>query len=685
MKKVFYMALFFTLLFSSCGAYFNTFYNTKKLFKEARKEREKRKTDKPGSLEIKKYDQTIEKASKILEVYPTSKYVDDAVMILGECFYYKGDYVQAERKFKELIRYFPKSGYFPSAKIWLAKTKIKLEDYLAAKLILSELLKSKKLKREIRDESQYLLGDISFKQEKYKEAETAYKIAAEQAREKEIKAHSYYQEGECHIRNNSPQDAVESFRSALKYSPNLEFQFDAKLNYARALKLAGDYKNAVAVCAELLDNDLYKKKFGFVKLEISDCLYREGKDELQPGKPIPENSKIREALESYKSITIEQKRTEVSATAYYRMARIYENDFVDFAKAKENYDKVRREYARSEYTTEAAKKGKDIGDLIRLGNSVKKAQGEQLLAAEGKVGIQLTDLEKLLLEYGNHPELRFMQKQEELALSKTDPATGKSVKEDLQQKKLDELVKNKLQLAEIYLFQFGKVDSALAEYKEIVTLFPENPASAKALYSTAFIYENDKHNKPKADSLLHELLLKYPDTAQANEVRLKLNLPLKKIKNDEVKVLFDLAENDFFVKKNLTKAMNEYQNIIKKYPESEYAEKSLYALGWIQENVNFDNDKALTIYKQFVDTYPNSEFSRTIQKKIQAVEKKKKLQAKKTNAKSAQVEKSLKEQNVNKTSLKKEESLTSEKALKQLVDDDNALKKKPVKKNQKKE
>jgi len=683
MKKVFYITLFFMLLFSSCGAYFNTFYNTKKLFKEARKEREKRKTDKPGSLEIKKYDQTIEKASKILEIYPTSKYVDDAVMILGECFYYKGDYVQAQRKFKELIKYFPKSGYFPSAKIWLAKTTIRLEDYITAKLILSELLKSKKLKREIRDESLYLLGDISFKQEQYKEAEKAYKIAAEQAREKEIKARSYYQEGECQIQNNSPVDAVESFRSALKYSPNLEFKFDAKLNYARALKLAGDYKNAVTVCSELLDNDLYKRKFGFVKLEISDCLYREGKDELQPGKPVPENSKIRKALESYKALTIEQKRTEVSASAYYRMAQIYENDFVDFAKAKQNYDKVRQEFARSEYAADASAKGKDIGDLIRLGNSVKKAQGEQLLAAEGKVGVQLSDLEKLLLEYGNHPELRFMQKQEELALSQTDPETGKSLKEDLQQKKLNKLVKNKLQLAEIYLFQFGKVDSALAEYNEIVTLFPENPASAKAFYSSAFIYENNKHNKTKSDSLLRELILKYPDTAQANQVRLKLNLPLKKIKNDEVKTLFNQAENDFFVHKNLNKAMHEYQDIIKKYPESEYAEKSLYALGWIQENVNFDNEKALAIYKQFVDTYPNSEFSRTIQKKIRAVEKEKKLLLKNPNGKSAEAGKSQKEQNVIKKPLKKEETLSPENVSKQLVDD-KVLEKKPIKGNQEK-
>ena len=96
--KALFSLLVLSFTVSSC-AYFNTFYNTKKVFNEAKKERKKRLSEKPSSAELQKYDKTIEKASRILEIYPNSKYVDDALMILGECFYYKGENVKAQRKF----------------------------------------------------------------------------------------------------------------------------------------------------------------------------------------------------------------------------------------------------------------------------------------------------------------------------------------------------------------------------------------------------------------------------------------------------------------------------------------------------------------------------------------------------------------------------------------------------------
>ena len=130
-------------VFSGC-VYFNTVYNTKKLFHEAKKEREKRPGDEPTSTEITKYNQTIEKASKILELHPNSKYVDDAVLILGECFYHKKDFIKAKRKFEELTSYFQESEYFDVGRLWLARTNIKLEDYINAKFQLTELLDENK-------------------------------------------------------------------------------------------------------------------------------------------------------------------------------------------------------------------------------------------------------------------------------------------------------------------------------------------------------------------------------------------------------------------------------------------------------------------------------------------------------------------------------------------------------------
>ncbi|MGH7601168.1 MAG: NAD-dependent protein deacylase, partial [bacterium] len=66
------------LSLQGCGAYFNTFYNTKKLYKEALEEQKRRGADnKPTSMEIQKYDKAIEKGSKLLQLHPKSRYVDD--------------------------------------------------------------------------------------------------------------------------------------------------------------------------------------------------------------------------------------------------------------------------------------------------------------------------------------------------------------------------------------------------------------------------------------------------------------------------------------------------------------------------------------------------------------------------------------------------------------------------------
>ena len=77
------------LLLQSCGGYYNTFYNTKKVYKEALEEQKRRPVNdnRPGSGEIQKYDKAIEKASKLLQLYPNSRYVDDALLLIGECFF----------------------------------------------------------------------------------------------------------------------------------------------------------------------------------------------------------------------------------------------------------------------------------------------------------------------------------------------------------------------------------------------------------------------------------------------------------------------------------------------------------------------------------------------------------------------------------------------------------------------
>ncbi len=620
---VFTLALL-SVLFSSC-AYFNTFHNTKELYREALKERQKRQGAAITAAEKKKYDDTIAKASKILEVYPDSKYVDDALFILGECLYYKEEYIKAQRKFQELGQYFPKSKYYHRARIWLAKSNIEMQDYSSARLVLTELLKKEKLKDEIREESRFLLGEIHFKQQSYDPAELEYKAAAHTSRSKMVKSKAYYQLGECQIINGKPIEAAASFKSALKYDTQDVREFEALLSYARALKLSGDFNAAKTVCEDLLENELFKRKHGFVQLELADITYRRGVALLKKSDANqPEYlGKVHDALEQYELLVLENKRSEAAATAYYRMARIYELDLRSFAKAKENYDKVKIEFNKSEYVAESSRRARDIGELIRLNNLVKKAQGEALMDEAGN-SYGLSKLELLLLEHGVHPELRLMTQRKKIARLEKSLQLTENEKppvdenEQARIRQLNELMANKLQLAETYRLQFGQVDSALAEYAEIMDLFKDHPEAPKAVYSSALIYADDYDDQVTSDSLLQKLMDEYPLSEQSVAARLRLGLPVA-AKHEPAMDLYQAAERDLFERQNIPQAIDNYQKVADDFPNSEFAPKALYAIGWIHEQIIFDNARAAMVYGEIMKRYPDSEYSGDVSKKMSAM------------------------------------------------------------------
>ncbi len=113
-----YIPVFIFLFTTSC-VYFNTFYNAKKYFNEA--ERNYQKTQRISPKERKAYQKVIEKCSKILEFYPDSKYVDDALYLMAISYLRIGDKAKAKRKFEELFTFYPNSEYVPRAKIEYAR------------------------------------------------------------------------------------------------------------------------------------------------------------------------------------------------------------------------------------------------------------------------------------------------------------------------------------------------------------------------------------------------------------------------------------------------------------------------------------------------------------------------------------------------------------------------------------
>jgi hypothetical protein len=66
-------------------------------------------------------------------------------------------------------------------------------------------------------------------------------------------------------------------------------------------------------------------------------------------------------------------------------------------------------------------------------------------------------------------------------------------------------------------------DSAIYFYDQVYRNFSFYPKTDVALFSEAFIYENEKHNIVKAGDLYKEYLSKYPDRTLAKSVKFELH------------------------------------------------------------------------------------------------------------------------------------------------------------------
>ncbi len=341
-------------LFTSSCAYFNTFYNTKKYYNEALKEYKNRVTEQPSSQEKQKFDKAINQASKVVQLFPESKYVDDSIMIIGRSYYYIEEYRKAERKFEELEEYFPNSVHAPEAKLWLAKSKINLEEYREAETILVEQVAGQQ--KRFRKQASFWIGESRFKQEKYDEAVVQYEQALGSVDNNELEVQSLMRLGRCYSELDDYSKAAEYLARASKRAKKQDTRFQSTLAYGVAVAASGEQFRAKKILKDLVDKDFQNKEIYHAKLELAHVYLATGED----GK----------ALELYNDIIDDHPRTEGAAGAYFALAKYDETMFSNYKAAEENYRHVKRQFAKHELVEEADKRAEHLKMLVGLQEEV---------------------------------------------------------------------------------------------------------------------------------------------------------------------------------------------------------------------------------------------------------------------------------------------------------------------------
>lgn len=659
------VVFFVLLLFSGCGVwqnfttYFNLYFNTNKAYEEAISEIEDLKT---GIFELKEPDLTqqavanldrvIEKGSKILQYEAESAYFNDALFLTGVAFYYKKNYAQALRKFKELALQ-EEEDYDLRSRLWIARCEIQLRNFENGVTIL-ENLKTEALEKENNEvlvEAYKTLIAYYIDRQEYIQAISEAERFLEVADNDELKAQIAYHIGMLYLDQDQTEESAAAFQRALDYSPSFETEFKSKFELAKLKKQLGERQESYELLNDLYNEGKYKEFWGDVYYEIGLLEYEDGN--------------VEKAFNIFTEVDTTYTESEGAARAELMMGEIMKNEYADYDSAKFYYDKVASSKTDPEIKEAARIYSNSVNNYLQLKNNIR--------TTDRKIEYALNPNEfvKDSLAYQ-----RYLEKQEEenqqtgrnlpsnfladvnKANQKNNDDTSESesaqdtvdqdtttvsdslafddqfnfddfeIDEDYivteepvrPQVGLDTLeteqAGNYFELGNLFFVEFHKLDSAFYYYSTLLSEFEEVPNIPRVLFALGTYYESIDQ-KQKADSLYTIIYEDYKTHLIANQAAEKLGKPPLIIEEDPAKDLFLEAEKEIY-NYNTDSALVLLTRITDRYPESIYAPKSLYTKGWLYENVVNEPDSAVNFYSKLLDEFKNSEYASNVRNKVKA-------------------------------------------------------------------
>lgn len=650
----------------SFSTYFNKFYTANEDYNEALKEYKastiafyNRRIDSLNIIPpvqqttIDKFTKVIERCSKVIQYNKNTKYVDDAVLLIGLSYFYSHDFLQAERKFNEFLSKLTKSDLADEAILYLGITKIRLRKYADGETILKSLLQTTK-KAEIKTEALQQLAIYNLALRNYTDAQNFLIESIDLTKDSELKAERQYILAKMYSLYNK-KEAPKQYELAYKNTADFDFEFYAKLNEAKAYNEIDEHAKALEILnkmnrkyidfpdfkqyveLELGNTDLYEKKYTEAKAKYFDIIVK------HPGSKAAAESYYElgvyyetilnnylKALISYKKAyetspgidyaDLCKKKAEVLDRYFSLQAIIHDTTKIeipaeekDLMKYKEDYDKeMNRDIKRQNDPIKGNENIKGGGyssrDTIPDNDSLLKAF-QKILQEKGNENLSL-DSNKL---HSGEPQIKTkdtLANKQEVKDSILPPVVNLDSLRDVKEgQKLDAY----FELAEIFYYNLNRQDSALFYLNKIVTDYSTSGIMSKALFYLGSIYKTAGDNA-KATEYFNSVISKFPNSVYANESRKYLGLATELQNYDSADSLVSLADKLLTSGKrdNITSVIYE---AIAKYPESPQIPRAYYTLGWIYEYVQPNKDSAMKYYAVLISKYPNTEYAASIRTK----------------------------------------------------------------------
>jgi TolA-binding protein len=538
-------------VFSSC-AYFNTFYNARQYFEQAEKQRLEKAGESipPGAIDA--YGKVIDKSQHVIDKYPDSKLVKEALLLIGMSRFHRKEYRIAETVFKQYVETY--ADNVDQAEYWLALCKWKLGKPQPALDVLQSMLETATDKNFI--SSIYLSkAEINLDIDNSKLALEYLVLAAETNKDRDERGQIYYRIAELAYNAEDYEQSLSANTEVVKNSTSKKRKEEANLQIVRIHRLLGNWDTVKDLIKSMLLDETFKTIHGDLDLELVKLYQMDGLME--------------EAITRIESIKEDYKNSKTSAEAYYIHGEIALYDYWNLDDAKKYFEWVTREYRQSIYTSTANLRAKEI---TKYQESL-----EEITTLDDQILLTIAVLDSLIDD------------------------SLKSVREKEVNNSRISIASHLYNLGELEAFHFKRQDSSMTHFQRIVDEFTETDYYPKSLFALYYI------NFSTGDTITAEIYSKrildeLPSSEYADYLRKALNLP---VDQGSVQAMLRQGELEWLI--NPTNALTHYRNIILTDSQSETAARAAYFLAYNYDYTFYEPDSALKYYSWLHENHENSE------------------------------------------------------------------------------
>ncbi len=583
------------LLLYGCGiwnnftTYFNLYYDTTDLFGQVQKSIDAQKRDlfsiEPVTLPPSSSGQVtkvIEKCSQILQFHAQSSYVDDALFIIGKCFYYQTDYPKALRKFEELIATQPKSSLVLETKFWIGKTQMRMKEYTNALATLEDVRATAEKENKKSIQQDVLIQEIKYRisQKDYNRAITLADNLLKVSDDNTIKAEVAYEMGKLYNLVGDPDNAIKSFEKVTDYSPTYGTEFNSLTELGKTLRQNNENQKALDIF-----NSMSRQQKNLDSMDVID---------LQKGLTLLKMDKTKDALDQFFYVDSSFARTPSQGLASYELGRVFLDKYRNFDTAYYYYNRASSSAAPQQYLDDARTK---VGLLTKY----KVLSGElQDNRKELSYALNPDLFVKDSIAFANEVAQELERAKYQAYFDSLKSAFGKQNFDSL--KALSEIQKAD---------SLKKLDSTLTA-DSLKSLNPnqlQNPNQTQLNNPNQNQLNNPNQLlRPGQNFRGNSLQNRYAQNAPPPTVTMKPpqrpTQPIDTLQNYVVRSEFELG-NLLFTEFNLPdSAYNYYTDILTNYAASPYEARVLYALGSYYLTMN-DSVKADSIFNVVYNNYRN--------------------------------------------------------------------------------